>query len=223
MYLSLVMLIYVYLLVTAILFYGMALKGKVKYITILFCYLTIDLVVSILSVLLIDLSIVRNNLFLFHLFTPIEYSLLTYLYIQVISSSVLKKVLWASIPFFILLSVIFSQFIQGLKINNSYMSIIESVLLICWTLFFMREILLLKQVTVLYKYPLFWISVGILVYFTESLVIEGLLAYMVSHSPELARKVYRLGFIFSYLFLLSLIVGAFCQIVTAKQKETQVN
>jgi hypothetical protein len=70
---------------------------------------------------------------------------------------------------------------------------------------------------VLYQYPLFWISAGILVYFTETLVIEGLLDYLIKHSMELARQAYKISYIFKYLLLLSFTIGAWYQVLAGRQ------
>ncbi len=64
----------------------------------------------------------------------------------------------------------------------------------------------------LVRYPLFWIGLGILVYFTETMVINGLLDYMVKHSMGLARRAYGVSYIFMYLLFLSLTLGAWCRI-----------
>ena len=221
MHVSLVIVLFFVLLLMAILVYGMALKTKENYIRILFIYLVVDFLMTVLSICLVTLGGLDNNLFLFHLFTPVEYVIMCLLFNSILSDRRVKKIIRLSIPCFIALSIYFSVFIQKIRDNNSYITIIESVLIICWTLLFLREVLLLKQVTVLHRYPLFWISVGILFYFTETLVIEGLLDYMIKHSMELARRTYRISFIFKYLLFLSLTAGAYYRIGTKKLAENQ--
>jgi hypothetical protein len=95
--------------------------------------------------------------------------------------------------------------------NNSYISIIESILIICWTLLFLREVLLVNPVTALHTYPLFWITAGILIYFTENLVLDGVLAYLIKNTLGLAKLIYRVSFVFSDIFLMALTIGAMYQ------------
>lgn len=152
----------------------------------------------------------KNNLFIFHISTPLEYIVLSMLYRDAIVNVKVKKIILLSIPVFIILSILFSLFIQTTEVNNSYIIITESVIIVFLSLFFLREILLLQQVTVLHRYPMFWISVGILFYFTGNLIIEGMLNYMMTHSMELAKRTYRIGYIFKYLIFLLFIIGAFC-------------
>jgi len=152
----------------------------------------------------------KNNLFIFHIFTPLEYVLLALFYRDIIVNSRVKKIISYSIPIFILLAILFSVFIQKPDTSNSTVIMIESVIVIFLSLFFLREVLLLQHATILYRFPLFWISVGILFYFTGNMIIEGLLNYMISHSMQLARRVYHIGHVFKYLLFLLFIIGAYC-------------
>jgi hypothetical protein len=168
------------------------------------------LATSVIAISLIRYAGLKNNLFVFHISTPLEYMVLSMLYRDVIANKALKKTILFTIPVFIALSVLIAFFIQKWDTNNSYIIIIESVVMIFLSLFFLRETLLLQQVTVLSHFPMFWISVGILFYFTGSLVIEGMLNYIMRHSMELAKRTYRLGYIFEYLLFILFIIGAFC-------------
>lgn len=203
--------IYLVLLLAAILAYGIALRSGKAYIRILFVYLLLVLVFAMLSLLVARLG-VTNNLFLFHILTPVEYALISLFYTRVIVDASIKRAIRVSIPLFAVLCIIFAVYIQTLTENNSYIAILESILLICWTLFFLREVLLFNPVTALLRYPLFWISIGILIYFTENLVLDGILAYLIRNTFGLARLVYRVSLVFSDVFLFSLGVGAVCQI-----------
>jgi hypothetical protein len=208
--------IYFILLLTALVMYGMALKTKQRYITLLFIYLLSSLVVGLLAFYVRGHTKSGNNLFLFHIFTPVEYTLLSLVFYTILSGPKVRKAVLVSIPVFIGLSVLFSLFVQGTLDNNSYIGIIESILLVCQALLFLREVLLLKQVTALYRYPLFWISTGILVYFTETMVIEGLLDYLIRHSMELALQAYMISYFFKYLLFLTLMAGAWFELAAGR-------
>jgi hypothetical protein len=214
-----VVILFFFFLSAAILTYGLALRSGKPYVRIVFLYLVLDLLTMVLSLSLTTIWRVDNNLFLFHIYTPLEYMVICLFFLETLSDRMVKKIVGWSIPFFIALSIVFSLFVQKVRENNSYINIIESILIICWTLLFFKEVLQLRQATVLYKYPLFWVSGGILVYFTETMVINGLLAYMVRHSMELARLTYRISFMFKYLLYLSLTVGACFEIAAKKSSD----
>jgi hypothetical protein len=152
----------------------------------------------------------RNNLFVFHIATPLEFTVLCILYKSVISNAGVKRTISVSVPIFILFCILFSAFIQFPVSNNSYEVIIESVTMVFLSLYYLREVLLLQQVNVLHRFPMFWISIGILFYFTGILLIEGMLNYLIRHSMELARRLYLIENLFQYLLFLSFITGAYC-------------
>jgi hypothetical protein len=152
----------------------------------------------------------KNNLFVFHISTPLEYAILGMLFRGVLVNTTLKKIIALSIPFFVVLSILFAAFIQKPDANNSDIIIIESVMLIFLSLFFLREVLLLQQVPDLHRFPMFWICVAILFYYIGNLIVEGMLNYLIRHSMELARRAYRVAAIFKYLLFILFIIGAFC-------------
>jgi hypothetical protein len=204
--------IYFILLAAAIIFYIIAARNKKYYSSTIMVYLVLVLLTSIIAMSMMYAG-VKNNLFLFHIYTPIDYTILSLLYRHAVSSTITKKIITVSIPVFILLSIVFSVFVQKITENNSFITIIESLLILSWSLFYLREIMLLQQVTHLQRFPMFWICVGILFYYTGSLITEGMLNYLIKHSMLLARQVYNFSYIFKYLLFILLIIGAWCQIV----------
>lgn len=201
---------YFVLLIAVLCFYAAALHTRVFYVQVLFVYLLVQCVVALLSTWLVKVVHVRNNLYLFHVLTPMEYALLAGLYARELHSRALRSVVRISIPVFLAVALGLSIFIQQIDTNNSYACILESVLLILWVLCFLREVLLQQPVMQLYRYPMFWVSVGILFYFTGALLTEGLLNYLLRQAMDLALAVYQLEYLFKYLLLLLLLLGLQC-------------
>jgi|SRR5579859_296046 len=200
---------FILLLVTLISYLSVSRKEE-YYQRIVIIYLILLLLTDVASVYLVKVVGLRNNLFLFHLSTPLDYTLLALLYRSVIINRTVKKILTISIPVFIGLSIFLSIFVQKINENNSYAIVAESLLMIFLSLFYLREVLLFQQATVLLRFPLFWISVGVLFFFIGSLLIEGMLNYLMSKSMDLARRAFRIGYIFKYLLCILFIIGAFC-------------
>ncbi len=71
----LILIAYFALLGLALLVYGLALKTKESYIRILFLYLVVILATTLLAIFVVNGLKMESNLFLFHIFTPIEYTL----------------------------------------------------------------------------------------------------------------------------------------------------
>lgn len=163
----------------------------------------------------------RNNLVVFHVFTILEYTILSLLYYREIRNKKVREAILISIPAFLLLHVLFSVFIQPIKSNNSYAVVLESILIIGYSLFFLRQLLLFQEVPSLLTYPMFWISVGFLFYFTGDLLLEGLQNYYLRNSMSLAVRMYKLSFIFKYVLFLLLTVAILSE-KFSDQKKTAV-
>lgn len=204
------MIIYFLLLFAALCFYFAALHKGAFFVKIVLAYLLLHAVISVVAVYLVKVEKVHNNLLLFHILVPLEYVLLAALYYDAFQSPLLKKLVAISAPAFIIACVTMSLFVQNITTNNSYASILESLLILVWTLCFFREVLLLQRVIILYRYPMFWISVGLLFYYTGSLLVEGPLNYLLERSMQLALRVYQLEYLFKYLLLILLITGVQC-------------
>jgi hypothetical protein len=202
--------VYIGLLFITLVSYVITSGKKEKHEQMVILLMVLWFFTSAAALYLVKYAGLKNNLVVFHISTPLEYVILSMLYRDAIVNTTIKKVILLSIPFFIAVSILFSFFVQPPDTNNSYIIIIESVVMVFLSLFFLREILLLQQVTVLHRFPMFWISVGILFYFTGNLIIEGMLNYMVRHSMELAWRTYQIGYIFKYLLFILFIIGAFC-------------
>ncbi|AEV98094.1 hypothetical protein A4D02_14345 [Niastella koreensis] len=203
--------IFFVLLSATIVMFLIAARNKQHFSSTIIAYLVLVLATSVLAVYLRKIG-VRNNLFLFHIYTPIAYTILSLLYLNAITSALLKKIITASIPFFILLSIVFSAFVQKPHESNSYSNVVMSLLILTWSLFYLREVLLLQRVTHLQRFPMFWICVGILFCFTGNLFTVGMLNYLIKYSMEMARQAYGLTYIFKYLALILLMIGAWCQL-----------
>lgn len=202
--------IYLGLLLIALVTFLVAFKQKDTYVKLVISLLVLWLFTTGTAWFLVKFDGFKNNLFLFHICTPLEYVILALLYRSVIVNTAVKKMIMVSIPVFVVTSILFSAFLQLPSTNNSYAVIMESVLVVFLSLIFLREVLVLQQATVLHRLPMFWISVGILFFYTGNLIILGMLNYLVSHSLDVAKRIYRISYIFHYLLFLLLITAALC-------------
>jgi len=149
----------------------------------------------------------ENNLFLFHIFTPMEYMILAGLYYMSFETAFVKKLVVLSIPVFVLLSATLSAWVEPLDQNNSIAVIIESILIVSWSLLFLREIIVLGRAPRLQAFPMFWISIGLLFFFIGNLFVEGLMNYFMRESMHLALQAYKFSFIFKFLLFILMIIG----------------
>jgi hypothetical protein len=212
--------IYIILLACTLVAYFTAVEKKCRYRQWVILYLVLALVTTVTAISLIRLAGVKNNLFLFHVYTPLEFVVLSLLFHDMMTSHRIRRLIRFTIPAFLLLCLAFSLWVQPVHSNNSYCIIIGSILIITWVLLFLREVLLRQEVTSLSRYPMFWISAGVLFYFAGHLLIEGMLNYMMSHSMALARKAYRVGYVFKYMLFGLLMAGVFCNLPPVRKPQS---
>jgi len=204
--------IYMALALATLVVYVVNYKADEPYQKFVVIYLVAFLCAGIAAIGAIEFKPDQNNLFVFHIFNPVEYVILSMLYISAFQNVKVKSVIRISMPVVVVLSIVFALFVQPLNVNNSYFIMIESVLIVVWSLLFLRETIILQKESQLQRFPMFWISVGLLFYFIGSLCVEALLNYLLDHSLELSRKAYKVSFIFKYLLFILLMMSATCRI-----------
>ena len=202
--------IYFALLISILGLYIALIRSYESYVLFVVAALICWLLTSVTAIYLSTYAGLKNNLFIFHIAAPIEFSILMAMFYHYTGNKKVKRLISITTISFVLLSILFSVFIQPLSVNNTYISILESVLLIAMALYFLRETLLLQQVQTLHRYPMFWISVGILFHYAGNLVIEGMLNYLIAHSMDLARRVYHLSYFIKYILFILLMIAALC-------------
>jgi hypothetical protein len=205
------------LLLLAVISY--AFRTRQRYGRIILIYLLLLLLLSIASICILVYTPIKNNLFIFHIFTPVQYLILSLLYSYEISTVPIRRIIQASIPVFIVICILLSLFVQKMTDNDSIATIIGSIGLILWPLLFLRQTLKLQEVNSLLRFPMFWISVGFLFYFIGSLATEGMLDYLISHDMEMAQKVFFLTYIFKYMLFIMLFIGAWCEMIFSNEKQ----
>lgn len=200
--------IYVLLAIITLIFYVATYRGE-QLNKLIVIYMVLIIVSSIVAMWIIEFSPVKNNLIVFHVFNPLEYALLCFIYLTAFESRIIHTIIKWSVPVILLLSVLFALYIQPPMVNNTYVIMLESVLGITWSLLFLRETIVLQKEEKLQRYPMFWISIGFLFYFIGSLLVEALLNYLIDQSSvELARRAYQMSFIFKYVLFILLMIGS---------------
>jgi hypothetical protein len=164
---------------------GLALQRKASIdqpIRVLVAYLIIKLVIDLAMLHYVVLS--RNNLIFYNLSIPIRYVLLSTVLFYYFQSKLLRTFLLASIPLFVLFSV-WDMLSTNPDLSDTYnhqlvryAATVESILMIVWLLAFFYQVTQPARKTDLPALPSFWISSGLLVYFSTYIFIAPLLHYV---------------------------------------------
>lgn len=149
-----------------------------------------------------------NNLFLYHVHNPIEYSLYALLFYNIIVTRSRWFIL-LSIPLFIIIAVLLSAYVQDFTINNDYQVILESVLIITYALIYFKEISIYHIEVAIERLPLFWITIGTLIYFSSKLFLEGFLNHLLRMGTAIAANYYMFSLFFAYIMCLMCLIGLY--------------
>ena len=111
-----------------------------------------------------------NNLFVFHVYTLLEFFLLMLLYRNLLHASFAKRVINRTLLFFLVFKVVDVFFVTGFYQFDALAVTIESATLIVLSLWYFSQ-LLNERTSNIKGFPPFWINSGILIYFSSSFFI----------------------------------------------------
>ncbi|MDW7693932.1 hypothetical protein R9C00_04165 [Flammeovirgaceae bacterium SG7u.111] len=121
---------------------------------------------------------VANNMPLYHLISLVELVFLTLFYTQILKfKRQTTRVLLAA---FLVLNVANSIFLQSIYEWNSYAISLNTLLYIYFGLYFFYRVYAKEETTNLFKYPLFYINVGFLVFFASTFFLFAMGAILLS-------------------------------------------
>jgi hypothetical protein len=156
----------------------------------------------------LNIVVNKNNLYLYHILTPIEYFILASIFASNIISKVVRKFLQYSKFIFPIVAFIFFK-IEGATANNSYSSALEELILTFCSLISLRELMVFSVDVHINRSSFFWFSTAVLFYSIGNLLVSGLLNYLIIENVNIARIIYRSTYIFSYQFFILLIIASF--------------
>lgn len=174
---------------------------------ILTAVLLLALALELFSSLFLLFSHQTNNLFFYHIYNPIEFVLYSLFFISLSKLKGIRDFVYILIPIFLGFVIFSSFFLQKLTENNSYVVLIESIVIIFYCLLYLWYINVYEIENRAERNPYFWVTIGIMLYFTGSLFLEGFLHLLMNHGKEIARLYNKIGFVFKYLMCVMCLVG----------------
>lgn len=147
------------------------------------------------------------NYFLYHFYTPIEFIALGYIYKLWLSDWWSKRIFDFSIVGFSGFCIINSYFFEPFDQMNSNAVLVESILLIIFSIAFFYRILEEMAVKKLEQSPRFWINTSVLLYYAGSLLILGFTNLIFEQSEELSLTIWAFHSSFNILHYVLFGVG----------------
>lgn len=158
------------------------LKSKFLFLYIFVCF---GLLTESLSPVLYLLGF-SNNMWLSHIYFPLEFLLLSLLYLVQIKSTVLKKWIRVIIALFILYCIINPLFVQHL---NEYSQIrsFSSIILVFFSILYYHQVMIEAKISKLSTEPMIWVNTAVLFYFSINLLYNILFTLVLEYSREFAK------------------------------------
>jgi hypothetical protein len=131
----------------------------------------------------------RNSNALYHLYQPIEYALLCAYYRPLFPPAIRRLITGSAVGFsiFCVANVIWLQLLQT---PNSNAFMLEAVLLVGWSVYYLYLLLQQDELPSLWVIPEFWISTGLLFFYGGAFFLMGLLNYLMTTNVALASRLY---------------------------------
>jgi hypothetical protein len=123
----------------------------------------------------------RNEKFiLFNIFTAAEFVFYSLIFRYHLSNRLLRSIIIILIPTYLLLFILNVSFLQGLSSSfHSYTFLLGSFFMVVYSCFFLYESILPESINIrLSHQPFFWISIGLLIFYLGSVIINALVEYL---------------------------------------------
>lgn len=184
-------------------------KLNPQFVRLLVLLLVLTLAIELGAVWFMRTFKIRNH-WIYNLFTPVQYFLIWFLFYKAQISSA-KRFLFCSLTILVLFFFINILWWQGPFIFNSYTFMLSGALITLHSLSYVFTLYKSDQVQQFTKEPMFWICIGLLIYFPPNIVVTGFIYEIYQFSPELSRKLYQINKILNFLmysfFLISIIIS----------------
>jgi hypothetical protein len=154
-------------------------KGFIYFIPFL---LTTVVVECIAKYLLTSPNIDRSvRYMLFNIFTTCEFVFYSLIFLIYLKNKTLRRIITMVIPIYITLVILNISFIQGTQKFHSYTFLLGSFFMVVYSCFFLYESILPDSINIkLSQHPFFWVTIGLLIFYLGSVIINALFEYLTS-------------------------------------------
>lgn len=178
----------------------------------IFPYLLSLSIITEIAVMIVYYRYNGNYNLIYHIYIPLEYSLLAAFFYTITQNKTVKRMVLISIPFYVLCSLLLSLFVTSIAEHPGWNFNLEGVLLITWCLITLFTMEPLQELPLL-KLPVFWICLGILVFHSGIFFFNGVYAYLQGTNLQTAEHLNQLIIKnLNYLLYLCFTVGFLCAI-----------
>lgn len=118
---------------------------------------------------------------IFNVFTTCEFVFYSLIFLIYLSNKTLRKIITILIPVYIILVAINIGYIQGIDKFHRYTFLLGCFLMVVYSCFFLYESILPDSINIkLSEHPFFWVTIGLLIFYLGSVIINALFEYLTS-------------------------------------------
>ncbi|HUS01451.1 MAG TPA: hypothetical protein VMY77_06980 [Chitinophagaceae bacterium] len=132
----------------------------------------------------------QSNHFIENIYLVISFSFYFFLFYKTLETKKYKIIVMAFLTVFLLCAFLDLFFINGFYFFNTYSSSVGSILIILSCLIYFSHLFTSDRLLNYFRTPMFWISTGLLFFFTGSLVQNSLIRYFISNKIDPGGRIY---------------------------------
>jgi len=152
-----------------------------------------------------------DHYFVFNIYIPIEYLLLSLYYFRVILNKTIRlSILMSGILFFVYYSLYYVLYPEAFFEDSFLPFVISSFLLSLCVITFFIQLFLKEEAIHLLRFPSFWINVGNLVFYSGCLFVMGFYFSLKEKDPDLAGELLYINYILNLFLYLMYLVAFTC-------------
>lgn len=141
-----------------------------------------------------------QNLVLGHLNTIVEFLLLANAYRLAFDGFIPQRRISFTMGVFLGLALANTLFLQSVEQNNTYIKIVEALVLIGFSLAYFYKLAKEMKVLHLERHPFFWVNTAVLIYFSSNLFVFIYSNYLLLYSQQLGIRIWFIHALFFILF-----------------------
>lgn len=149
----------------------------------------------------------NNNLWLLHLYTPLEFACIVWFYSIVLAGFIRQKTFLFLALGFAALSALNTAFLQATDTFNTYARSLEGLLVIMLCLLWCYRTLTEMKIIHLEQDPVFWANTGFLLYFSGNVLLFAFSNYILAVNRSLNMYIWAFHALFSILLYFFITIG----------------
>ncbi len=169
--------------------------------------LSFSLMVEIITIILEFYKL--KYFYIYHIFIPVEYTLWISYFYFITDNAIIRKIILITIPVFSIFCLYITISIVSLKDFPTIQLNIEGILLIIIAIYTIFTIEIKKNVS-LFSRPVFWICVGVIVYYSSISSYMGFYNFIVKNKIHLLNLKFYFLIIPNYILYTCLSIAFIC-------------